>query len=168
VRADPSWKALAGLILVAVIIIGVAAIVYMVKPPTAPPDTPTVAFDGWYDEKGSRIWKAAVGQKVTLKLKVQASPIGSMGVLTVEVRKDIPFAPDKTAETRSFQLNLLPLQTETLQVTFTVDEYCREYFYRVAWKGIWIYDPTTPGARNGLGVLKPEEAVEYVGTEFEA
>ncbi|MBO3809643.1 MAG: hypothetical protein FGF50_08635 [Candidatus Brockarchaeota archaeon] len=136
---------------------------------------PTVTFDGWY-QNGRKISIAKVGVETVLKLRVKSQST-TVGMLTVEIRRDVVAMPDETVAKRDFPLTFQPGEEKTVEVSFTPDTATgisvgsvsvREYFYRVLWNGQPVYDPKTPGGRNGLKAsVEGEVGVTVETVEFE-
>ena len=170
------WKEIAaiGIVLIAVLLVFALILPYIwILPWGRPPPigAPTWQFKGWW-QFGRQVDTAIVNQPVTLRLEIVGQVV-SVGTLGIEIRKDIPFAFDVTVYTDAKTLSLVAGQNVTVETTFTPDQptgdlsNVREYFFKLYWNGISIYDPTTPGQRNGLQVTEGGGAVTYQGGEFE-
>jgi len=153
-----------------VLIIVMAAFVLLMPyifPGAPPPGAPSWHFKGWW-QFNRQVDTAVVGHPVTLQLEIVGQAV-SVGTLKIEIKKDIPLAPDVVVHTDSKPLSLVLGQTVQVNTTFTPDKptdtAVREYFFKLYWNDVVIYDPTIPGQRYGLKVT--EVAVTYQGGEFE-
>jgi len=139
------------------------------QPPVTPVGAPTWSFVGWYQE-GVMVTEAIVNVPVTLKIKLVGVTPSSIGTLRIEIRKDIRFATDVTVHTDSKSISLMPDQETIIETTFTPDKVTdgiAEYFFKLYWNEVIIYDPKTREERFGLKVVEPMIEVEYVEAEFE-
>jgi len=155
-------------ILTIAVVIVIAAMLFLIVIPYTPLGQPAWQFKGWW-QFGVQVETAVVNQPVTLKLEITGGAI-SVGVLNIEIKKDIPNAYDEIVHTESKPIALFFGQTMTIETTFTPDKPTdtgvREYYFKIYMNGVPIYDPTTPGQRYGLKVTGAPP-VSYSGGEFE-
>lgn len=122
--------------------------------PEEPVNPPGWSFEGWY-QHGNRVSIAKVVEPVTLKLELSSGSTPVVGNMMVKIKKDIRFGED-VVETSIKLVNLLPKSKETVEMEFTPHSttglFVREYFFKLYWNGVSLYDPTTPGQRHGLQV----------------
>jgi len=163
-----------GVVLIAIIIALTLVIPYLYPSwlPGAPPPVgaPSWQFKGWW-QFNKQVTTAIVDQPVTLKLEIVGQAV-TVGTLKIEIRKDIPWYSgwkDVTVHTDSKTLSLVLGQSIEVETTFTpnqpTDGGVREYFFKLYWNDICIFDPTTPGQRYGLKVTT--ETIIYGEGEFE-
>jgi hypothetical protein len=171
-----TWKEVVAIgAVIIIVLLGVALILPYIwplpwgRPP--PLGAPSWQFKGWW-QFGRQVDTAIVGQPVTLKIEIIGQAV-SIGTLGIEIRKDIILWFDVTVHTDSKTLTLVAGQNVTVETTFVPDAptgslpgNVREYFFKLYWNGICIYDPATAGQRYGLHATSGAP-VTYSGGEFE-
>lgn len=125
--------------------------------------------------RGSRI-TVFVGSDVKVYVKLTASSPSS-GTLRVEVRKDVVWAADVLYATLTQQVTLTAGENTVYAGSFTADVLTsdsvgsvRQYFVKIYWNDVCIYDPTDPNTRECV-FTKPKTVagggIGYGGTVFE-
>lgn len=147
------------------LLLGIILILYFWVHPITPLGSPSWAFEGWYQD-GRQVQTALVGRPVELRIRVTAGSFPAIGTLKVEIREDVVGSigewiyPDVTIASQDHAISLMPGQSTILTTPFVPPAptygssaqmgQIREYFFKLHWLGVPIYDPKTPLARNGL------------------
>ena len=169
-KKQPKTSAIKALLLIALIAGGV----FFVYSAFLAENTISHTFISW-EQAGSTVDIAKLNQPVTLKLNIFSNlPLGYKGQVKIQIKKDVVGGTDVIVKTSTIDVNIPLFNTsQQVSVTFTPNEIAvgnmgsglgglftetgaalaggvREYYYNIYIGDKAIYDPTTPGDRNGL------------------
>lgn len=141
-------------------------------PPRLGLSKPTVN-DVYWTVDGIRTTSAELGSYVTAHIVLTAGSGSVRGTLTLEIRKDLAFLPDKAYFLSNIQVNLRKGETNDFTMVWTPDEasgfLLRGYILRVLYEGDKIYEmessypPRLRVASGTLGKISVNDAYWIVG-----
>ncbi len=103
--------------------------------------TLTVERYGWL-EGGRQVYRAPSGSLITAAVMVRASSGDVEGTVTLEVREDLRFRPDKAAAVRKLWVHLREGESSFLSLSFVVGNgiTLRGYYMKVYFNGVLIWE----------------------------